>query len=168
MRRMRLFEELLDMREETNRFFDDVMARLMLFERAMSRWNAITDDRAFESEMTRFLRPSAAPAFGGRRVEVAISSEATPRNALPATLDISENPNELVAEIALPGLSPGELHIHVDSDCLTLQGRFSQTIQLPPGMDGDRIRAHYANGTLRLSLPKPAAPGREIPIQFEP
>jgi HSP20 family molecular chaperone IbpA len=157
---MRLFEDLLDMQEETNRFFEDVYRRLALVEVALSRWE-VADDRAFENEITRFLQPT------GERRRIAVSSATTARDNRPTTVDIYDTSGDVVAEIAIPGLSPGDLMINVHGNRLTLQGRFSQTIELPPGLDGEQLRAQYRNGVLRLSLPKPTEPSKPIPIEFE-
>jgi len=157
---MRLFEDLLDMQEETYRFFEDVYRRLALVELALSRWE-VADDRAFENEMRRFLQP-----FAERR-RIAITSTASARDNHPTTVDIYDTPDDIVAEIAIPGLSPGDLMINVHGNRVTLQGRFSRTIELPPGLDGDQLRAQYRDGVLRLTLPKPSEPSKAIPIEFE-
>lgn len=49
--RRRIFDELLDMQEETNRFFDEVYKRLALFEAALSNWSPV--DRENRSRTTR-------------------------------------------------------------------------------------------------------------------
>lgn len=159
MRRMRLFEDLLEMQEEANRFFEDVYRRLALVEMALSRWE-IADDRAFENEIRRFFQPSLS-----RRL--AVSSASASRDNRPTTVEVYDTAGDIVAEIAIPGLSPGDLIINVHGNRVTLQGRFSKTIELPPGFEGEQLRAQYRNGVLRLSLPKPAEPSKTIPIEFE-
>jgi HSP20 family molecular chaperone IbpA len=166
IRRMRLFEDLLDMQAEANRFFDDVYRRLALFEMALNRWAAIEDDRAFEREMTRYLFQGRLPSLPGRQSEVSVSHAGTSRDSRRPALDIVEEPREFVAEISVPGLEPGDLIISVNENRLTLQGKFAQTIELPPGMDGEQVRAQYRGGVLRLSLPKPSQ-SKTIPIEFE-
>ncbi len=167
MRRMRLFEELFDLQAETNRFFEDVYRRLVLFERAIDRWSAISDDDAFERDMTRFTRsqpsqtlPASVPP------QITVSRASATRDAHPVALDMYDSGDEVVAEISMPGLHPGDLVISADEHRLTLQGKFSQTITLPEGVDADRIRAQYQNGVLRLALPKPPAASKTIPIDF--
>ncbi len=167
MRRMRLFEELFDLHEETNRFFEDVYRRLVLFERAIDRWSAISDDAAFERDMTRFTGSRQAQALPPARSEITVSRSSPTRDAHPVALDMYDSGEEVVAEIAMPGLHPGDLIISADEHRLTLQGKFSQTIVLPDGVDADKIRAQYQNGVLRLALPKPPAASKTIPIDFQ-
>ncbi|MBM3215749.1 Hsp20/alpha crystallin family protein [Candidatus Poribacteria bacterium] len=158
-RRMQMFEDLLDMQAEANRFFEDVYRRLALFEVALSRWH-VADDRMFQREVTRHV------AAGGQR-EIAVSSAMGRREGKPAAVEMYDSSSNVVAEISIPGLSPGDLAITVSDDRLTLQGRFSRTIQLPQGIDPESIRAQYQDGVLRLSLPKPPEASRAIPIEFE-
>lgn len=168
MRRMRLFEELFDMQAETNRFFEDVYRRLVLFERAIDRWSAISDDDAFERDMTRFTRAQPAQALpSASPPQITVSRASVTRDAHPVALDMYDSGDEVVAEISMPGLHPGDLVISADEHRLTLQGKFSQTITLPEGVDADRIRAQYQNGVLRLALPKPPAASKTIPIDFQ-
>ena len=167
MRRMRLFEELFDMQAETNRFFVDVYRRLVLFERAMDRWSAISDDDAFERDLTRFTASRQSEAVPTTRSEITVSRASVTRDAHPVALDMYDSGEEVVAEISMPGLSPGDLVISADEHRLTLQGKFSQTILLPDGVDADKVRAQYQNGVLRLALPKPPATSKTIPIDFQ-
>ncbi len=167
MRRMRLFEELFDMQAETNRFFEDVYRRLVLFERAIDRWSAIADDAAFERDMTRFTRGQPSQALPASHAEITVSRASPTRDAHPVALDMYDSGEEVVAEISMPGLHPGDLVISADEHRLTLQGKFSQTIVLPEGVDADKIRAQYQNGVLRLALPKPPAASKTIPIDFQ-
>ena len=167
MRRMRLFEELFDMQAETNRFFEDVYRRLMLFERAMDRWSAIADDAAFERDMTRFTDSRRSQEAPSPRSEITVSRASVTRDSHPVALDMYDSGEEVVAEISMPGLHPGDLIISADERRLTLQGKFSQTIVLPDGVDAEKIRAQYHNGVLRLALPKPPPASRTIPIDFQ-
>ena len=89
------------------------------------------------------------------------------RDAHPVALDMYDSGEEVVAEISMPGLSPGDLVISADEHRLTLQGKFSQTILLPDGVDAGKVRAQYQNGVLRLALPKPPAASKTIPIDFQ-
>jgi len=79
----------------------------------------------------------------------------------------------LIAE--LPGVEAGDLEVQAHQDTLTLSGKrpfaaekaeayhrrerrsgtFTRTVQLPWRVDPDRIEAHFENGVLRLSLPRP-------------
>jgi HSP20 family molecular chaperone IbpA len=167
MRRMRLFEELFDMQAETNRFFEDVYRRLVLFERAIDRWSTISDDAAFERDMTRFTRSQPSQALApSPPPQITVSRASETRDAHPVALDMYDSDDEVVAEISIPGLHPGDLVISASEHRLTLQGKFSQTITLPEGVDADRIRAQYQNGVLRLALPKPPAASKTVPIDF--
>jgi HSP20 family protein len=161
MRRMRLFEDLLDMQAETNRFFESVYQRLALFEMALSQWT-VPDNRVFEQEIERRFVP-----LSGRGQALAVSNLPVAQDARPAALEMYDASQGVVAEIAIPGLEPGDLMISVNENRLTLQGKFSRTVELPPGTDGEQIRAQYRDGVLRISLPRPPAPSKTIPIDFQ-
>jgi HSP20 family protein len=82
---------------------------------------------------------------------------------------------ELTAE--LPGLEQKDVEVNVIDDVLTIRGEkkeekdekqkdyrlverrygsFSRRVQLPAGVEADKITARIANGVLTVSVPKPA------------
>jgi HSP20 family protein len=89
-------------------------------------------------------------------------------------VDIWEGEHEVVIELDVPGVSAENLSAEVVEGQLVVtgerqvadgavrryrserwQGRFVRTFSVPQGIDGDRITADYADGVLRLTLPKP-------------
>jgi HSP20 family protein len=96
---------------------------------------------------------------------------ATP--ALP--LDVTQDPNELTIEAALPGIRPDDVDITVENGTLTISGRtqeersadegsylvqeirrgaFSRSLTLPQGLEPDKAEATFENGLLKLRIPK--------------
>lgn len=90
-------------------------------------------------------------------------------------LDVVENENEYVVKASLPGINPDDLEITFSENRLTIKGevegdqdldearyhlrerrygKFARSIQLPSGIESDKIEANYEKGVLRLRLPK--------------
>ncbi len=104
------------------------------------------------------------PTFG--------STDLTPR------MNITETDKEIELTAELPGLEEKDVNINVADNILTIRGEkqvekeekdkeyrlfersygsFSRSIDLPIGVDPDKIKATIANGVLKVSVPKPAA-----------
>ena len=144
MRRMRMYEEIMEMQAEANRFFDDVTRRLMFFERALGRWSAIPDDSDFEREMKALIGERDGQE---RAARIDLTNAPVSCDRATTSLDIYEDDDEMIAEIAVPGLRPNDLTISVSGNSIVLRGVFSHTIELPDDMDAEQIRAHYRNVT---------------------
>lgn len=90
-------------------------------------------------------------------------------------VDIFQDKDNLVVEMAAPRIDPDKLEISVEYDVLTISGRtaskqevkredyyrkevreggFSRSLILPMPVRGDKAEATYENGTLRVVLPK--------------
>jgi len=90
-------------------------------------------------------------------------------------IDIYEDGDNVVAEASLPGIDPKDVDVTVENDTLTLQGQtkseqeekdknyyrkevrsgsFHRSVQLPYAVDGDKAKASYENGVLRIIIPK--------------
>jgi|ERR1041385_7486589 HSP20 family protein len=90
------------------------------------------------------------------------------------SLNVREERNEYVIDIATPGLKKHDFEINVDGNCVnvsanvtTIQGSvertlrsefdftcFSRSIALPEYADTTRMNAEYTNGILTLTVPK--------------
>ena len=75
---------------------------------------------------------------------------------------------QVVAEI--PGVAKEDVKLQLHDGILTISeiryGSFSRTIQLPESVDAEKVTADYANGVLRIALPKrEAAKPKEISIR---
>jgi HSP20 family protein len=50
----------------------------------------------------------------------------------------------------------------------TVYGKFERQLALPPGVEVDKIAAHYEHGVLEIRMPLPAQlAGRTIPIKID-
>lgn len=101
-------------------------------------------------------------------------------------VDVYETSEDLVVEMAVPGVSADELDISLEGRQLAIRGTlpepegdsrrywlqgiprgdFSRTLMLPTSVDGDKIEATVVQGMLRLTLPKrDEAKARKIAVQ---
>jgi HSP20 family protein len=119
---------------------------------------------SLQGEMNRLFNSFFDEGIGGER-----------RRWAPA-VDLLEREDSLVLKADLPGLTEGDVQIEVRGDVLTIAGerkaeheekqngyyrversfgRFSRSLQLPDGVDADRIAAAFENGVLEVTIPKP-------------
>lgn len=189
MRHWRLFEDLLDMQADANRFFDDVYRRLAMFEIAMNRWDALDSldaqnthqalqNLASRSVFTERTERRVVVEGGGRApsveshhrrqtaIEPAPNQQALPTSPQRAAVDVIEQPNSVTIRADLPGLQPGDIQLSVSQNTLRFSGKVDYSIPLPEGVNQSQIRAAYRNGLLEVTLPKPT-PGRSIEVVFE-
>lgn len=104
-------------------------------------------------------------------------------------LSVWEDESAVYAEADLPGVDPAKLEVTVtEGNQLTVQaersapevpgavwlrqerpfGRFTRVVSLPALIDADKVEAKYAEGVLRLRLPKhEAAKPRKIVVAGE-
>lgn len=103
--------------------------------------------------------------------------------------DIYETDNEVFVHLEIPGLEKQEdVHIHVDSQALTIHGtvtrsseinedrmhrkerftgRFQRTLALPSPVEEEGARAAYRNGVLEIRLPKVKQAAKTITVEFQ-
>lgn len=100
-------------------------------------------------------------------------------------VDMYETAEEIVLEMAVPGIEVDDLDISIENRQLTIKGslpevdaegrrywlqtiphgQFSRTVTLPTNVDIDSIHAAVENGLLRLTMPKlPEAKARKITV----
>jgi HSP20 family protein len=103
--------------------------------------------------------------------------EELPPDPASARLNFSENENEYLLTLEVPGLEEKDLKVGVTEASISLEvkkeqafeekgpgfhhtehsyGSFQQTVPLPVGVDRDKIQAVLKNGVLTLRLPKTA------------
>ena len=91
------------------------------------------------------------------------------------SVDLSENPKEIVVHAEVPGIDPKDIDITIHGRTLTLKGEkksekeekdvnyhrierrygsFTRTLELPTDVDSDNAKATYKDGVLRLVIPK--------------
>jgi HSP20 family protein len=125
-------------------------------------------------------------AFGGRNGatdrsdDTSLTNGGRPLAAFAPALDVREDARELVVTVDLPGIRPEDVELSVDKGLLTVRGErrherkegqegrwhvlershgtFARTLQLPPGVEEDRIAADFEHGVLSIRIPKPARP----------
>ncbi len=98
-------------------------------------------------------------------------------NLIPS-MDVTETDKEIELTAELPGLEEKDVQINLADNVLTIRGEkkaekeeknknyrlversygsFSRSVELPAGIDADKITAAINNGILKVTVPKPAA-----------
>jgi HSP20 family protein len=106
-----------------------------------------------------------------------LSTQAVSRDLMPA-IDVIETDGEIEITAELPGLEEKDVQINVADNVLTIRGEkkaekedkqkdyhlversygsFYRSLELPAGVDSDKIKADIAKGVLKVTVPKPAA-----------
>jgi len=96
---------------------------------------------------------------------------------LMPSVDVVETDKEIEITAELPGLEEKDVQLNVADNILTIRGEkkaereekdkdyrlversygsFERTLELPPGVDADAIKANIAKGVLKVTVPKPA------------
>lgn len=105
------------------------------------------------------------------------------------SLDVAETKNDMIIKAEIPGMDPKDIDISLSDGVLTIRGEkkqereekeedyhliernygsFSRSVQLPKGVQSDKITASYNNGVLKVTLPKSEeAKKKEIKIKVE-
>lgn len=108
-------------------------------------------------------------------------------NAWSPSVDIYEQPEALVIEAELPGLSKKDVSVKLENNTLTIQGErklahedkrenyhrieraygsFVRSFTLPSNVDTEKINAEFKDGVLHITLPKrEEAKPREIEVK---
>jgi HSP20 family protein len=128
-------------------------------------------------ELDRFMDET----FGRLAQSVPVPTTWTP------AMDASEDDEGLLLELEVPGLGPEEVEVTTEQGVLTIKGektatrsregvrplvterthgRFVRTLQLPQGVDESKVEAEFANGLLRIRVPRAALPqARKVEIR---
>ncbi len=96
------------------------------------------------------------------------------RSFAPA-VDLYEKGDDLVAEVALAGIDPEKVKLHVEDSVLNIEGSlekktevdeanyyrkevrsgaFHRVINLPASVQGSLVKAEYEKGILKITMPK--------------
>lgn len=91
------------------------------------------------------------------------------------TVDVFQNPDEIVVQSTVAGVSPDDLEIHITNESVTIRGKrersekieekdyfyqecfwgsFSRSIILPAEVDSEKSTAILKNGILTIKMPK--------------
>jgi HSP20 family protein len=95
-------------------------------------------------------------------------------NFVPA-LDVYQTKDDVVVEAPLAGIDPAKVSISIENDVLTIEGQsehksevdeknyyrkevrcgsFHRSVALPAAVNGDKAKATYEKGVLKISIPK--------------
>lgn len=102
-------------------------------------------------------------------------------------VDVYQDKEDVVVEIPLPGVNPKDVRVTVENDVLTIEGKserkseieeenyyrkevrygtFHRAIGLPVAVDGDKAKATFASGILKVTIPKAAhARAKEVAVE---
>jgi HSP20 family protein len=105
------------------------------------------------------------------------------------SLDVAETKNEIVVKAEVPGMDPKDIDISLSDGVLTIKGEkkqdreekeedyhliersygtFTRSVQLPKGVQGNKVSASYKDGVLKVTLPKSEeAKKKEVKIKVE-
>jgi HSP20 family protein len=133
---------------------------------ALVRWDPIRELDSLQGDMNRLFDRF----FEGR------GTNGASRRWIPA-MDLVETEDALVLRGDLPGMSEDDVDIEIKDSVLTVSGerksehedkgegyhrverafgRFSRSLNLPQGVEPDRVEAKFDNGVLEVRIPKPA------------
>jgi HSP20 family protein len=97
---------------------------------------------------------------------------------LTPSIDVKETDKGIEIEAELPGVDEKDIQVTLEDDVLTIKGEkklekeesrkgyymsersygsFLRTLQVPAGIDAEKVAATFAKGVLKVTLPKPAA-----------
>lgn len=95
--------------------------------------------------------------------------------AFGPALDVYQTKDDVVVEAPLPGLDPDKVSISIENDVLTLEGNFEhksevddknyyrkevragafhRSVALPTAVSGEKAKATYEKGVLKIVIPK--------------
>jgi HSP20 family protein len=108
------------------------------------------------------------------------------RELMPS-VDIAESENEIEITVELPGMEEKDVEVSVADNILTIRGEkkaekeekqknyrmyersygsFRRRLELPNGVNADKIKASLANGVLKVTVPKPPpAPAKKVDVK---
>lgn len=148
-----LFEDLFDFRREFDKIFNRILT--------VKPWG--------KEEVAPWTLANFTPA-----VEAYVDKEA----------------KKYICRVSLPGIEPKQVQIHVQANLLTITGernythttkepevlheefaygKFERTLELPEGVNGEKMYAEFVNGVLEITAPVAvAALPRKIEIKTIP
>lgn len=133
---------------------------------ALVRWDPIRELDSLQGDMNRLFDRF----FEGR------APNSASRRWIPA-MDLVETEDHLVLRGDLPGMTEDDVAIEIKDGVLTVSGErktdheekgegyhrverafgsFSRSLNLPQGVDPEKIEAKFDNGVLEVRIPKPA------------
>jgi HSP20 family protein len=94
-------------------------------------------------------------------------------------LDVEDKGDAIAVRAEAPGFAPADIDVQVTDDTLVIRAtkketkgeevserEYFESIDLPAGINKERVEAQYQNGVLTVTLPKTEkAKGRKVPIK---
>lgn len=135
---------------------------------ALVRWSPMRDLDSLQSDMNTLFDRFFDTGNGG-------TGGGAVRRWVPA-MDLAETDDSLVLRADLPGMTEDDVEIEIKDGVLAISGerkseseekgegyhrverafgRFTRSLQLPKGVDADKIDAGFDNGVLEVKIPKP-------------
>lgn len=146
----------------------------------MIRWRPLRRRLALRDAIDRMFEESLARSLWGWPEE---------EGGLSVPVDMFETEDGLVVESELPGLKPEDVEISITGNTLTIKGefgtekeeegenfymrerrfgQFQRSIALPSDVNTEAAAAKFADGVLRIQLPKTeAAKPKRIAVESE-
>ena len=130
------------------------------------RYDPFRDLRTLQEEVNRLFSTNLTRSFG---------DEGIGRGAWSPSVDIYENKDQIVLEAELPGMKQEDFDLTIENNVISLRGErrfekvddadnyhrversygsFTRSFTLPQTVSGEGAQAEYANGVLRVTLPK--------------
>src|SRR5213596_1957886 len=124
--------------------------------------------------IVRFKFSPVVPTFDGLFVKPFPQDSVSANNFSPA-VNVVEGKDNFRLEFAVPGFTKNDFNVKLDNNLLTVSAEkknevnkedenytmrefshasFSRTFTMPETIDGNKIAAEYADGILKLVLPK--------------
>jgi HSP20 family protein len=134
---------------------------------AITRWEPFRELTRIQDEFNRLFDDRLYRYRGGQEEELGSAF-------LPA-IDVYEDHEALTMTAELPGIEPKDVDLRIENGVLTLKGErklekeekkenyrrversygtFMRTFTLPTTVDGDKVKAEFKNGVLKVMLPK--------------
>jgi len=155
--------------------------------RAVTQWRPFMDLTRWETEMDRMMED-----FFGRNRRPwwpSVWSRDRARELIAPALDIYEEKDDIVVKAELPGMTKDDIEVDISNSHLTLKGEkkkeekieeegyfaceraygaFHRSVELPKGVQADKVKASFKNGILEIRLPKTEeAKTKEIKVKID-
>lgn len=149
----------------------------------LKKWEPLRDLASFQREMQKDMEDFFRRTFGNTSFFRRESREWYP------SIDCFIKNNQFVVHADLPGVDPKDVDISVTGNMLTIKGErkaeydekkegylyhessygtFERTLELPEGVDTNKVHATYKKGMLELTMPvKAEALPKKVKIEAE-
>ncbi len=148
----------------------------------MSIWNLFKEMEQIQSQLGELAKTNSVGGWPRMAFLPGLSARHFPM------MNVVADDQNIIVEALAPGLETSSLKVSAIRDKLTISGekagikidsdkfhrnersagKFTRTIELPVPIDPDKVQAEYANGILKITLPKvEEAKPRQIEIKLD-